>query len=82
MLGRVVEGLERSAELPDYAIYQASPDGATSQAELFELATRFHSSESTRPIHMPRLLAAPGVVLPAPVSAAATGRGPRTVEAA
>lgn len=54
--------LERSAALPDYAVYQASPDGATSQTELFELATRFHFGESASPIFIPAFLAAPGIL--------------------
>jgi nucleoside-diphosphate-sugar epimerase len=53
---------ERSGELPDFAVYQASPDGATSQLDLFELATRFHFGRSAKPIFMPKLLAAPGML--------------------
>jgi nucleoside-diphosphate-sugar epimerase len=55
--------LERSSSLPPFAVYQASPDGATSQVELFELATRFHSGESASPVLMPALLAAPGMLV-------------------
>lgn len=54
--------LGRSEALPPYAVYQASPDGATSQVELFELATRFHFGESASPVYMPRALAAPGIL--------------------
>lgn len=53
--------LERSEELPQFGIYVGSPDGATSQRELFGWATRSHLGIEKRPIYMPKFLALPGV---------------------
>ncbi len=53
---------EQTARLPRFGVYLASPDGATSQIELFELATRFHFGDSASPIFIPRLLAWPGMI--------------------
>jgi len=53
---------ERNEALPSFGIYQASPSGATSQLELFELATRFHFGDSSAPIFMPKPLAWVGLI--------------------
>ena len=54
--------LLRADDLPRCAVYIASPDGATSHRELFELATRFRYGKARKPILMPKPLAAFGVL--------------------
>lgn len=54
--------LDRGPELPRYGIYNASPDGATTQRDIFDLATRFHFDRPLKPILFPRALALPGVI--------------------
>ena len=54
--------LERTGDLPSPGTYIASPDGATTQGELFELATRFQFRRNIRPIHMPKPLAWAGIL--------------------
>ena len=54
--------LRNSPKLPHLDTYIASPDGSTSQRELFELATRFFYGERIKPVFMPKLLALPGVI--------------------
>ena len=53
--------LEKSDQLPKFDIYLASPDGATSHLELFDMATRYYFGEIKHPIFMPKRLAAIGV---------------------
>ena len=53
--------IAKSDQLPRFDVYLASPDGATSQAELFDLATRYYFGEIKHPIFMPNWLAAIGV---------------------
>jgi len=54
---------KKTNELPDYDIYNASPDGSTSHRELFEIVTRYYFGESIKPIYLPKLLAYPGIIL-------------------
>ena len=54
--------LRRGPELPRHGVYIASPDGATTQQELYELATRFHFDSPRRALHLPKALAWPGVL--------------------
>ncbi len=53
--------LERSDELPSFGVYIASPDGATTHRDLFELATRFHFGNAVKPVLVPKPLARFGV---------------------
>ncbi len=53
--------LEKSDQLPQFDIYLASPDGATSHLELFDMATRYYFGEIKHPIFMPKWLATIGV---------------------
>jgi nucleoside-diphosphate-sugar epimerase len=55
--------LERSPELPRYAIYNASPSHTTSHLDLFGAATRFFYGDGAAPMHMPRLMCEIGVRL-------------------
>ncbi len=54
--------LELTGDLPSPGVYLASPDGATSQRELFDLATHFQFRRNTRPILTPKPLAWLGVL--------------------
>lgn len=49
--------------LPRFAVYLASPDGATSHKDLFQLATRFRFGRVHKPILIPKAVATVGVVL-------------------
>jgi len=53
--------LERTDDLPRCDVYIASPDGASTHRDLFELATRFHLGSAVEPILMPKPLAKLGV---------------------
>ncbi len=53
--------LKKNRELPNYDVYIASPDGATSHKELFEAATRLYFGSRVTPFYFPKLLALPGV---------------------
>lgn len=53
---------KKSHELPRYALYSASPDGTTTHQELFDVATRSALDRRVAPLHMPKMIAWPGVV--------------------
>jgi len=53
--------IAKSDQLPHFDVYLASPDGATSHSELFDMATRYYFGEIKYPIFMPKWLAAIGV---------------------
>ncbi|MEJ2085180.1 MAG: NAD(P)-dependent oxidoreductase [Acidobacteriota bacterium] len=53
--------LERTDDLPRCGVYIASPDGASTHRDLFELATRFRLGSAVKPILMPKPLATLGV---------------------
>jgi nucleoside-diphosphate-sugar epimerase len=55
--------LDRSDDLPRYAIYNASPSHTTSHLELFAAATRFFYGDGAEAVHMPRLMCEVGVRL-------------------
>lgn len=55
--------LRKSHQLPIFDVYAASPDGSTSHRELYELATRHFFGREIQPVHIPRWLAFPGIVL-------------------
>jgi nucleoside-diphosphate-sugar epimerase len=54
--------LDDTETLESPQTYIASPDGSTSQRELFDLSTRFEYRRSIRPILMPRPLAWIGII--------------------
>jgi nucleoside-diphosphate-sugar epimerase len=54
--------LERTGDLPSPSVYLASPDGATSQRGLYDLATNFQFRRSIRPILIPKPLAWLGIL--------------------
>ena len=61
-VNRLFEALmARGDDLARFGIYIASPDGATTHRDLFELATRFHFGAAVEPIYMPKRLAWMGV---------------------
>src|SRR5690606_11436888 len=53
----------KTNELPNFDIYNASPNGSTSHKELFEIATRYFYGEVIKPVHLPKLLAYPALVV-------------------
>lgn len=52
----------KTKELPNYAVYNASPDGAITHTELFEIATRYYFRKTVKPFFMPKFIALPGVI--------------------
>jgi NADH-quinone oxidoreductase subunit G/[NiFe] hydrogenase diaphorase moiety small subunit/NADP-reducing hydrogenase subunit HndD len=57
----VLNIIQKHHQLPVYDIYAASPDGCSSHKTLFELATRDFFGEPVKPIHIPKLIAYPGI---------------------
>lgn len=55
--------IERSDELPRFSIYNASPSHTTSHRQLYCAATRFLYGHECSPIHIPKILAMPGVAV-------------------
>ena len=55
--------IESSSEIPEFDIYNASPNGSTSHKEIFEISTRYFFGEEIKPINLPKLLAYPALVL-------------------
>ena len=55
--------IERSQQLPRFSVLNASPVATSSHEQLFEAATRFFFGKPRIPIHIPRLLALPGVAM-------------------
>jgi len=53
--------LEKSDHLLQFDIYLASPEGATSHRELYEMATRYYFGEIKSPVLMPKWIALIGV---------------------
>ncbi len=53
--------LERGDRLEPAEILIASPDGAVSHRQLFDVATRYAYGEARRPLLVPKLLAIPGI---------------------
>ena len=55
--------LRKTEKLPEYDIYNASPDGSTSHQELFEIATRYYLGKPVKPLYLPKILTYPGLIL-------------------
>lgn len=55
--------IEKHSELPQFDVYNASPDGSTSHKEIFEISTRYYFGELKKPIHLPKYVAYPALVL-------------------
>lgn len=53
----------RSQSLPNFDVYVASPNGATSHGQLYSAATRAYFGDPGRPLRMPRQVLAPGIIL-------------------
>ncbi|NUN68353.1 MAG: hypothetical protein HUU02_01415, partial [Bacteroidetes bacterium] len=53
----------KTDELPDFDIYNASPNGSTSHKELFEISTRYYYGEVIKPINLPKFLAYPALIV-------------------
>ncbi|MFH1195816.1 MAG: NAD(P)-dependent oxidoreductase [bacterium] len=54
--------IKNSADLHQFSIYNASPDGSVSHKELFRIATAYFFGKTIKPIHIPKLLAYPGLI--------------------
>lgn len=50
-------------ELPRFNIFNVCHNGSTSHKEIFEIATRYFFCEPVKPIHLPKILAYPGLVV-------------------
>jgi nucleoside-diphosphate-sugar epimerase len=55
--------IEKSDTLPDFDIYNASPDGSTSHKEIFEISTHYFFGKTVKPIHLQKYLAYPALVV-------------------
>lgn len=54
--------ISKTDELPNFDIYNASPNGSTSHKEIFEISTRYYYGHIVKPIHLPKILAYPALV--------------------
>ena len=55
--------IEKSDKLPDFDIYNASPDGSTSHKEIFEVSTHYFFGRVVKPVYLPKYLAYPALVV-------------------
>jgi nucleoside-diphosphate-sugar epimerase len=55
--------VEKADELERVAVLNASTNGAVSHQELFEVATAYYFGQARKPLHMPRILAGPGMIM-------------------
>jgi len=55
--------LDKSALIPQFDVYNASPCGSTSHKEIFKIATRYYFGEFRKPFHLPKILAYPALYL-------------------
>jgi len=53
----------KTEELPDYDVYNASPNGSTSHKEIFRISTHYFFGEQIKPVHLTKLLAYPALIL-------------------
>ncbi|MFO7768834.1 MAG: NAD(P)-dependent oxidoreductase [bacterium] len=59
----LVKIFRMSDRLPVFDTYHATPKGSTTHNELFRAANRYYRGRPRKPIHIPRLLAYPGMVI-------------------
>jgi nucleoside-diphosphate-sugar epimerase len=60
---KMIQGvLDESDNLPQLAIYVASPSGTVTHNQLYEAATKYYYGRSRNPIRMPKFIAMPGVI--------------------
>jgi len=55
--------INKTNSLPDFDVYNASPDGSTSHRELFEIATRYYFGKAIKPFFIPKAIAFLGVLM-------------------
>jgi len=55
--------LEKSDKLPKFDTYVASPKGCTTHNELYEIATSYYYGRAKKPIRLPKIIAAPGIIM-------------------
>lgn len=53
--------IEKSDRLPQFAVFNASPNHTTSHLDLFFASTRYYYGEEIKPVRMPRIFVAPGL---------------------
>ncbi|MCW8961074.1 MAG: NAD(P)-dependent oxidoreductase, partial [Ignavibacteriaceae bacterium] len=53
----------KSDKLPDFDIYNASPDGSTSHKEIFEVSTHYFFGRAVKPIYLPKYFTYPALFL-------------------
>ena len=55
--------IDKTSELPQFDIYNASPNGSISHKELFEISTHYFFGEKIKPINLPKILVYPALVI-------------------
>jgi nucleoside-diphosphate-sugar epimerase len=55
--------IDKHKELPDYDVYNCSPNLSTSHNSIYELSTGYFFGKSKKPIYLPELLALPALIL-------------------
>ena len=71
----ILQVMRKSKQLPRYGLYIASPDGCTTHNELYHQTMRYVFGQRIKPIHLPKTVAAFGLVL-RDVSGRLIGRRP------
>jgi hypothetical protein len=46
--------IDRTSELLQFDVYNASPNGSISHKEIFEISTRYFFGEAIKPINLPK----------------------------
>lgn len=57
----ILQVIEKSNQLPKFAIYNASPNHTTSHLDLFNASTRYYFGAEIKPVKMPKLFAVLGL---------------------
>jgi len=53
--------IEKSDQLPQFAIFNASPNHTTSHLDVFNTSTRYYFGDDIKPVRMARIFVAPGL---------------------
>ena len=55
--------IRKTDALSRFDVYNASPNGSTSHKEIFQISTRYFFGEVIKPLHLPKFLAYPAILL-------------------
>ena len=61
LLKLFLQVIEKSNQLPQFAVFNASPNHTTSHLDLFNASTRYYYGNEKKPVRMPRIICVPGL---------------------